>query len=274
MNNINKTKRLLGCLAALALLGAGHEAQAVLDIDVGDTMTISGGISEFYDSGTVNINGQNRSALVGAFALNVTVEPASAGNSGSIYSFCTDLLNNWQYSNTYKALPFDGEDGLNPLWSATPESMQNAGWLYQEYLPHMLNSGFSYTPEEQKSIGAAMQLAIWEVLYDTDPAGNASSTFDLNSGAFTTVSGFEADTLAFANTYLTALKNTGDDLTAYDSTWLSPIKDDQGLIYYQDLDYDPPDIIPVPEVTTLFAGALVLIPFSASLVRTFRRRRQ
>jgi hypothetical protein len=201
-----------------------------------------------------------------------------------MYTFCTDVGVDWNNTgNTpYTAKVFAGATGVpasgNPTWSAIPEAIQNAAWIYQNYYVAQYQSvlaGANTSAGESQAAG--IQLAIWKVLYDTTmPSGkldNASlGSASANSGNYfdagvLTASGF-AGGLNVADTILAALEtartagNEASIFSPYTETWLSPNNNNsQGLI------------APVPEPTTLIAGAMLLLPFGASTLRTLRRSR-
>jgi hypothetical protein len=119
-----------------------------------------------------------------------------AGYSDSFYSYCVDVLNN----------------ELDPEWVnirstsdalAAPE-LTKAAWLFNQFAVNIHNSGTN-------AMAAGLQLAIWEVLYD--------STYDLSSGAFRVASA-STDALNYGASYLQALTNAGSGYASAKATWL------------------------------------------------------
>jgi hypothetical protein len=109
---------------------------------------------------------------------------------------------------------------------------------------------------------AALQLAVWEALYDTT-AG--SSTLSLTGGRFNVSSGDSAAISEAAN-WITQV----DANAKYTGFLLIPDPEIQHNLNAQEMFYN---ITPVPEPTTLIAGALLLLPFGASTLRVLRRNR-
>jgi hypothetical protein len=168
---------------------------------------------------------------------------------------------NWKNTDTYTALAFAGQSGVNPTWANTPSSIQNASWLYNTYF--VPNSSYYVNNPDW---AAAMQLAIWKVLYDTAANGTVG-TLD-NTTGFLRATGF-GNGVADANTligYINTARGNGT-FTQYLDTWLKPNDGaSQGLIYNA--------LTPVPEPTTMIAGALLLLPFGASTLRVLRKHRK
>jgi PEP-CTERM motif-containing protein len=118
------------------------------------------------------------------------------GYGSSFYSYCVDVLNNEQ----------------DPQWvnirstadSLASPALTKAAWLFDQFAVNIHNSGTS-------AMAAGLQLAIWEVLYD--------SNYDLSSGAFR-VSSASADALSYGTSYLKALTDAGSSYTSATATWL------------------------------------------------------
>ena len=252
---------LVGTLAT-GLVGAN--ANAAL-IDVGDHLTVSGTISS-QDQGSANIGyvqyggGQAENCYAGAFALGV--HNLSQNTYFTIGTFCTDVGVNWKNTDNYTAYSFGGQTGINPNWSASPQAIQNASWLYNTYfVGHALDA----------SHDAGMQLAIWKVLYDTSSAGTLLST-DFSSGKFKAWS-FGSAAMADALTYINAVNSarSGGTFITYTDTWLKPDDNNsQGLIWNADT---PGALVSTPEPTTIIAGSVLLLPFAGSILRILRRNR-
>jgi len=106
----------------------------------------------------------------------------------------------------------------------------------------------------------ALQLAVWEALYDT---GATVSSYGFGSGRFGAAANAAALTDG-ASAIAEALIWLGETrTTSYAGYLLLP--DDgysQGVLG---------GVTPVPEPTTMIAGALLLVPFGASTLRVLRR---
>jgi hypothetical protein len=198
----------------------------------------------------------------------------------SYVTVCTDIEGTLYLGSPYQyntpITPFSGQTGVNPTWGAvnTPayllsnptdaanaaQAIQNAAYLFYTY-GQLTSTGLGGTLEQR----AALQLAVWEALYDTTGSGNV-----LTAGArFTVSGGSDSAAIALANTWLSGL--TGNyGLTGY-------------LLYptpgiESNADGEPPQELliganPVPEAPTVIAGALLLLPFGASAFKILRKKR-
>jgi hypothetical protein len=260
----------LKALIAVGIAAGTVSVQAAL-IDVGNSLTISGTIAA-QDQGANNIGyvsyggGTAEHVYAGAFDVTV-VNHSQANNTFTIGTFCTDVNVNWKPTDNYTAVTFAGQTGIEPAWSAVPQAIQNASWLYNTFfVGQNLNANQD----------AGMQLAIWKVLYDTGAngtIGNTASAFSgANSGKFN-AAGFGSLAMNWANTYVADVINArSGGFAVYTDTWLKP--DDgnsQGLIWNADTP-GPFGPTPVPETTTMIAGALLLLPMGASALRILRRK--
>lgn len=106
---------------------------------------------------------------------------------------------------------------------------------------------------------AALQVAIWETLGNGQPTGNGLPGYTVSDGAAlgdhpdaTTISVFNQ-----AQIYLNALPS------------LAATADLEAIVSPTGQSY----VIAVPEPTTILAGALLALPFGASLLRILRRNR-
>lgn len=257
-------RRLLGYAVAATMTLWGAGAYAALTINVGDSLTISGGIASGKNTtGYVN-NGAGGSTYEHVYsgAFSVSVNNTTTGGSGSILTFCTDVGVNWTSPNSYTAVQFGGQTGVNPAWSAVPQAIENASFIYNTYFAN--GSPINGLTADQYS---GLQLAIWKVLYDTTSGGTivntAFDTGNLMANGFGTTA--MADALTYVNDVNTARNNS--TFIVYSDTWLKPdYNNTQGLIYN--------NTTPVPEPTTLIAGALLLLPFGASTLRFVRKNRK
>jgi len=238
-------------------------AQAALNIGIGDHMTLTGTVIGGTPTGTVTYkNNSNQdiseNCYAGIFGLNAN--DTSSHTSGTIYTFCTDVGVNWTSGSAYTAVQFAGQTGVNPTWANTPASIQNASFLYNNYF---IPNAAAF--EADGNLGAGMQLAIWKLLYDTKADGTVGTLDNIN-GSFR-ATGFGSG-VAQANillNYVNTARGNGT-FVQYIDTWLKPdLGNSQGMIYNA--------LTPVPEPTTMIAGALLLVPFGASTLRTFRRNR-
>lgn len=172
------------------------------------------------------------------------------------YAFCTDLLDNLAGSN-YKYVPLEFPAGVNtkpnPDWVSG--GIQKAAWIYN----HFLNTSSGGVALNRQ--GAAVQLAIWNALYDTDST--------VNSGVFkaTVVSAADSNAITLADSYLTAASQVTS--FPYTSTWWEPI-DEYSSKISQPTDRKQGLIgPPVPEPTAVLAS-LGFLGFAFACRKTIR----
>jgi hypothetical protein len=245
------------------------------------TYTIDAGGLESFD---VSIDGTSyNDALAGGIALNYV-----SGVGSSFTSVCTDISATLYlgYNYTFGApAPFTASTGLAPTWGAgnstglvnTPNEM--AAINAAANLFYQFGSVLSVNNNTQSALDAkaGLQLAVWAALYNTTAGVNSvsldGSRFDaaLPSDG-TTWSGSWGQT--FVGTQQ-ALNDASADLAAvnfaaqYSGDILIPAPTTQYGLTPQEVLIN---VTPVPEPTTMIAGALLLLPFAASTVRLRRNR--
>jgi hypothetical protein len=258
-----KTMKLLpqGLALTLIVVWSVSQANATVSYQIGN-----GGL-EYQTIQLAGYNSGNAfSALAGGIAITRT--GGDTGVPNNYVTVCTDvggtLYLGWTY--TYdKPVAFSGLSGVNPNWGAdngfggTPtevsaaRAIQNAAELFYTHFD-VLNGSDTIAK-------AALQLAMWDAIYDTDASGN------LTGNRFT----FSGNAAALAQEYLDALTHT----TTYTGGLLYPDPLNQGNPNGeppQELLMRTQDFTPVPEPTTVLAGALLLLPFGASTLRILRKR--
>jgi hypothetical protein len=211
-----------------------------------------------------NVTWDSTSTLVLAGALKLT----KTSDSSEFLSVCLDigstltLFRSYSYSG---AIAFDGQIGLNPLWGAgnggglvnsgnAAAAIQAAADIF--YKHSSVLSGNSLVEQ------SALQLAVWEALYDTTAGGTA---YNLTGGGRFSVSPgvppnnpYGEASITLASIWLSQV----DPNARYSGSLLKP---EDSLV--QEVFYT---VTPVPEPTTLIVGALLLLPLAGSAVRHFR----
>jgi hypothetical protein len=243
-------KQLCQTAAMLIVAGAASRAGATL-YTIGDPNTPSG-FNLYYNGSLVD----SGNSLVGAISLTPTTGPA-------IVTVCTDIKGVVYIGSQYNFVQsvFNNQTGYDPLWAPNGNAstaINQAAYIYKTY-GGLLTSG-------TQSQAAAVQLAVWKALYDNGDVNYdnfAAGVFTV-SGSGTTVSTAITD----AKTYVDAAAAQSQQYVGYllqptDSNG-NPTKDVQEMLY---------NITPVPEPTTVIAGALLLLPFGASTLRILRKRR-
>ena len=161
------------------------------------------------------------------------------------------------------AAPMDGWSAPNAL--NTLEAAQRASWLYTEYADTFLSippeeDGPSAERELAETQRTALQIAIWNVLYDGDlsvATGSTRITTDANG------------VTVLAQTYLAALA-VSTTVASADATWLRLTYTNPSgqTIDAQDFIGPNPETTPVPE-----PGAGLLLGMGAMSLAAFRSRK-
>jgi hypothetical protein len=274
----------VGC--SLMAVNASRAALSYLNIgyygDYGVTVYAQGyghgtyatAFSADWQSGT-----RNNSGVVGSGSGYVTSEPLPTGHSDPFVTFCLDintiLGNGWWQSANFSEVsnlgtavdtvpPIDPNNPTTPAVRNVASGLNSAANLYSHYAGGILNANGNWANKAQ---GAALQLAIWEVLYETTKDSLGNYVYNVNSGSGFYVSSGDAGIRNAAN----AMLNTwGAPDYNIDTTFWNAVYNNGTQRSSQDL-IGP--MTPVPEPTTMIAGALLLLPFGASTLRILRRSR-
>jgi len=229
--------------------------------------------------GTVTLN----SALVGG--IQISKVSGGAGLPSAYTTVCTDLGGSVYLGSSYgyDLDTFSGQTGIDPNWGLNAytagynssllkieqgEAIQNAAHIFYTY-NNYLTSG---TPSQM----AALQLAVWQAVYDTTQSGTVASIGSAlsSSARFAVTGGGDSSAISLANTMLTGLNGsyglTGD-LFFPDPNTTQGNPDGNPV---QELLMRTQDATPVPEPTTMLAGAMLLLPFGASTLRILRKNRK
>lgn len=248
----------VGFLGSLAVANVGQAALS--NFKVG-----------YYYDYTANVVAQGNTHYTYATAFSVDwqnvsgSQPLPPNHTDPFVSFCLDInvniANGWWSSGGFSSVP---------LITDLPADRQEAGLyraasLYRHYAPGILSasgngSGFTWN---NKQAGAALQLAIWEVLYEKGGLGYSIDQNNAipNANEFY-VSSVNAGVRSLANTMLSSTWNIEDH--NLETTFWNAVNADGTPRRSQDL-IGP--ISAVPEPTTLIAGGLLLLPFLASSLR-------
>lgn len=256
---------------ALAVAGLQSMATASVTYQIDN-----GGLESF----NVSIDG---ATINGALAGGILIKQTSSNPTmpSTYVTVCTDIGGTLYLgqSYTYDTPPtaFSGLAGVNPTWgdktaAGEAAAIQNAAYLFYNY--GNLNSAgisFSGSPAQVTTQMAALQLAVWDVLYNTTGVGNGS----INGTRFSVLSGGDAAAASLAASWVSALNSMSDAGNfGYDGYLLFPDPEIGGV--NQNADGEPPQELlmatPVPEAPTVIAGALLLLPFVASAYKILRRK--
>jgi hypothetical protein len=233
----------------------------------------NGGLESGFDvsittgSQTTVIN----NVLAGGILITETAEsPGGPPMPGKYITVCTDIQGTLFLGNSYTydtpPTPFSGQSGIKPTWGdgsndgSAAQAIQNAAYLFYTY-GQLTGAGVGGTTEEK----AALQLAVWEVLYNTTLGGQVN-------GSRFGVTGGDSAAISLANTWITTLNALSDvGNFGYPGYLLYP----SSLTANGNAGDPPQELLiatPVPEGPTVVAGALLLLPFAATVFKILRRK--
>jgi len=181
-------------------------------------------------------------------------DPLPSGYPSTFTTFCLDIRYGlsepayWQSGNFPQS-----NNGSPPVWQA--DGIYRAASLYNTFAPLV-----NFNTAAGKLQGAALQLAIWEVLYETSSsyslAENYGDGFSMTLGSPTL--------RALAETMLASSANAVNH--NLNSTFWDAKLDSDGHPLNKNQDLIGPAIL-LPEPGTYVAGALLILPFLVSTIR-------
>lgn len=281
-------------VAVLSCLGFSAAKAAMVNYTIVNSEADLETFNLSYNSSGTTLNSTINGALVGGIQI------SQSGNSAfhsSYTTVCTDVGNSVYLGSTYgyDLTTYSGLTGIDPVWGLDAnnginstllkgeqaKAIQNAAEIfYNNYA--LLSSGTSVTVTS--GLGgtavdkmAALQLAVWAAIYDTGLNGNVEVTSGGNglSGTRFAASGGDAAAIADAALMIANLNGnynlTGNLLFPDPNTTQG--NGDGNLVQELLMRTGDTTATPVPEPTTMVAGALLLLPFGASTLRMLRTRR-
>jgi hypothetical protein len=262
MQNKKTMVTRLGISAASVLIVGHLEAQAV-------NMTLENTIADTGFSATLSGYGTiiNTDDLIGIYAFQVnSVTPGSSMIGSQLYAICLSPQGNlsFGYGGNYTLQTFaQAGNGSYPSAWIAPAGIQNANYLFSTFAPKLeggnVLNGFVGSVNDQAS---AMAWAMYTALYNSTAFGAAADG--------TPTSGFDValsgNLLQDYNIFL------GDLATGYNGSTLAT-----GYVLTPSLGQPGAEqtmiFTPIPETSTLIAGALMVLPFGASTFRILRKKR-
>jgi hypothetical protein len=220
---------------------------------------------------TVVAQGQSHSTYATAFSIDwqnvVNSDPLPPNHTDPFVSFCLDvnayMSKGWWRSGGFSDVPLNADS----MGADRQElGLYRAASLYMHYAPGILSvagdgRGYIWTDAQR---GAALQLAIWEVLYETTGVFSIDRAGAVGNPDEFYVSSVDGGVRSLANQMLASQWNFVD--LSLETTFWNAVNADGTARSSQDL-IGP--ISAVPEASTIIAGALLLLPF---LFSTIRRR--
>jgi hypothetical protein len=285
-NKTMKTSKYLSralAVTVLGCLGVSAAKAAMVNYLIGDGGLESFNITYSYASGqNTTIDG----ALAGGIAITKVAGGAAPNGFRTSYTtVCTDIGGTVYLGSTYgyDQTGYSGLNGVRPNWglnaydnSLSSAQLQNEQQEAIQNAAEIFYNNFNYLTTGTTDQKAALQLAVWAALYDTGQNGNVA--VNLTSGNL-------------IGARFTANESGGDQAAInLAAAWLAGLDGNYGLTgnllypdptYQGNVDGEPvqellirtQDADPVPEPTTMVAGALLLLPFGASTLRVLRKNR-
>ncbi len=289
MNNI-KLAKTFGLTAAL-VLGASLSAMASITVNL--TFTWSGSLWEsgYTDSGLAS-DPTHTSLLQSDDAIGI-YEFTTSGNDNvdsPIWSVCLSpagLLDESKHTYNIESFSAAGTGIYPSAWTQSGGQnnqqwgVNNAAYLWSTYGMDIVNNPSGSYTGTQSQAAAALEFAIWTALYDSSGYGQLGVPSNWNWVAPT--GQMDSTTKYWYNIYVSALTSSGITGPQFEGN----ILEGQGALGYpfngqtgQSQEFfllETPTHnsipTPVPESSTMIAGALLLLPFGASTLRIFRKHR-
>jgi hypothetical protein len=178
---------LRSAVAALFVFGAAAASADPVDLTV--TGWTQGNVGF---TATNTVNGINSANSAGQFNAQVSSIPSLPTDPEDLYIFCADLYHTFPWFNSSI-----GTYENQPVWQdgdATVGAFYSIGRLFTVASDA---GGFNGVQATSSNASGALQLAIWELLYDTTPGSLLDGSFRATSSAVTLANQY----LATAATY-------------------------------------------------------------------------
>lgn len=246
--------------AGAIVLGASLSVNATITLTLQDAG--SRAMSGFTAGSTVGAT-ITSGELIGIYQFKSS---GTEGPTDPFWSTCLSPAGNLDWgTHSYVSDTFSvGAPGRNPAsWAAGTQGdagIQNAQYLWRLFSPTIIASG-------NANQGAGLALAMYEALYDSTGYGTTDTS---GNGRFYVTQGLSGNVQTAYNTYLGALNGAQSVANVTANTGNGYILRSTENGAGQDLIWN---VQPVPEPTTVIAGALLLLPFGISTLWRIRKNR-
>lgn len=242
MTTYRVIKGWMGVLAAM-VLAAGMPTLSKADTIYKGETVFNGG------TGTIKVsfNGNQISTAAGSFTTKLFASSTSTNPLATYQTYCVDL------TRMVSSGRLDVKVGPNPqILPATNRNLGAATYLLEQFQTSA-NTGSATVRKENQ---AALQLAVWEALYDSN---DTAALGDFSKGAFKIVSGVSTAVRTKALQYLNAAINGSGFKTSTAGLYFDYLgKSQDQLTHY---------VVPEPASITMAAIAMV------AGLGVYRRRR-
>jgi hypothetical protein len=260
----------------VATVGCVFNASATTTPDVSYKI---GGSSDLLQFDNIDFTiGGKTTVYNNIYAGGEQISQPSGSNDGlpnNYISICTDFLGSLYGGSTYKYLGSpvsmsSASAGIDPGWNNKTLAIANASYLFNTY-GDLGSGGLGTGNKAGISVEdmAALQLAVWMVLYDTGSNGNvtmnSSSEFYISSTSGD--SSTEIAAVGLADSYVANLTGNYKNID-------SVLQPDTSLGYQGNPDNEYPQELmysSVPEPATVLAGILLLLPLGVTTIRNLRK---
>jgi len=224
-----------------------------------------------FDGTIILTQGPNSYANGGEFTATVTTSLGNILGEPTFQTFCIEYNEEFYPGSSYNFKENTGAvaggAGANAIDPNTHLPMDNisigTAWLYSQFRAGTLTlddgTGSYFNANRQANAGE-LQQAIWFLEGETGGVDNGYVTL-AETKLVETLAQIEADSHGAYNVIVLNLFAGGNDTPG-----------NPGSFSQDQLAIDP-KFTPVPEPTTMIAGALLLLPFGASTLRILRKNR-
>ncbi len=273
---------MVGCV----LTAEADVSYKIANANIGASKILDGNTSVYQDLDQFDVK-FNNSSYNNILAGGIMISQPKGSNDklpNNYVSVCTDFLGSLYLGSTYQydnqAVPITSKTtGIDPGWNDSVEAGQLASELFNTYGDVGLGGigtggsksvNAAFTVEDM----AALQLAVWMVLYDTSGSGTTTKV-NYTSGEFqvTSAVGNDSDAILLAKTWVGAVVKIADKGPGYTKLDSLLVPDPKLGVQGNPDKQVPQELLysSVPEPATILGGLLLLLPLGASTIRKLRK---